>query len=231
MKRIRSRRFAVVVGAVCMTVLTLVTPACDPAEIARLQSFVGQISPVDEARLGLSWRPGCPVGPADLRLVTLSYWGFDGEGHQGELIVHRTVAGPVVDVFRRLWFEKFPINRMETAERFASPADFAPDGTFVERHEAPDTVNDTSAYFCRPTTGGGGWSQHSYGTAIDINPVQNPYIKRGLVIPINGVRDARAPGTITSKSVVVTAFRRAGFRWGGVWRSLKDYMHFSVTGR
>lgn len=211
-------------------VVALITAA--EQENARRASFVGTVAGVDEARLGLSWRPGCPVGPADLRLVTVSFWGFDNAGHTGELIVHRSIALHAIKAFRELWDAKFPINRMDTAEKFASPSDFRPDGTFIETH-GPDLIDDTSAFFCRPTTGGSGWSQHSYGTAIDINPVQNPYIKGSTVIPENGstARDAAVPGTITKGSLPVAAMKRAGLTWGGTWKSLKDYMHFSANGR
>ena len=212
-------------------VVALVTAAED--EQARRASFSATVSGVDEARLGLSWRPGCPVGPGDLRLVTVSYWGFDDSAHTGELIVHRSIALQTVRAFRELWDAKFPINRMDTAEKFATPGDFRPDGSFIETH-APDLVDDTSAFFCRPSTGSSsGWSQHSYGTAIDINPVQNPYVKGTTVIPPNGstARNASATGTITKGSLPVAAMKRAGLTWGGSWSSLKDYMHFSANGR
>lgn len=211
-------------------VVALITAAEQERE--RKASFVGTLTAVTTERLGLSWRPGCPVGAADLRLLTLSFWGDDGVGHTGELIVHRSIALQTIRAFRELWDAKFPIHRMETAEKFASPSDFTPDGTFIESH-GPDLVNDTSAFFCRPTTGSSGWSQHSYGTAIDINPVQNPYVKGSTVIPPNGAvaRDAARPGTITKSSLPVAAMKRAGLTWGGTWSSLKDYMHFSKTGR
>jgi len=211
-------------------VVALVTAA--EQEQARRASFTGTVSEVTTERLALSWRPGCPVGAADLRLLTLSFWGFDDMAHTGELIVHRSIALQTVKAFRELWDAKFPVHRMETAEKFATPADFNPDGSFIETH-APDLVNDTSAFFCRPTTGSSGWSQHSYGTAIDINPVQNPYVKGATVIPPNGApaRNAAVAGTITKVSLPVTAMKRAGLTWGGTWSSLKDFMHFSKNGR
>ena len=143
--------------------------------------------------------------------------------------MHRNIALQTIRAFQELWGAEFPINRMDTAEKFASPTDFRPDGSFIETH-GPDLVNDTSAFFCRPTTGSSsGWSQHSYGTAIDINPVQNPYIKGATVIPENGTtaRNASVPGTIVKGSLPVAAMKRAGLVWGGTWSSLKDYMHFS----
>ncbi len=202
-------------------------------EQARRDRFVGNIAPVDETRLGLSWRPGCPVAPADLRLLTLSYWGFDGTEKQGELVIHRDVAVKVVAAFRTMWNEKFPINRMETADRFARPSDFAPGGEYIEKPPQPDTINDTYGFFCRRSTGGKSFSQHAYGQALDINPVQNPYVKATKVIPSNGstVRSTPELGKLSIGSVPVVALRRAGFVWGGSWRSPKDYMHFSTSGR
>ena len=204
-------------------------------ELARRKAFVGEIQPVTAERLGLSWREGCPLEPKDLRLLRLSYWGMDGTRHTGELIVAESSATKTVTVFRTLWEEKFPINRMETAEKFARPTDFTPSGEFIESHAGPDLVNDTSAFFCRRSTGSTTrWSEHSYGTAIDVNPVNNPYIKGTTIIPINGadfVRRGDQPGVITAKGPVVAAFKKAGFTWGGNWKSLKDYMHFSISGK
>lgn len=212
-------------------VVALITAA--EQENARRASFAATLVAVDAARLGLSWRPGCPVAPADLRLITVSYWGYDNTGHSGEMVVHRSIALQTIRAFREMWDAKFPIARMETAEKFVSAADFRPDGSFIESH-APDEANNTSSFFCRPATGSSsGWSQHSYGTAIDINPVENPYVKGATIIPPNGVtaRDAARTGTITRGSVVVAALQRAGLKWGGNWSSMKDWMHFSTTGR
>ena len=200
-------------------------------EVARRAGYVGEISTVDAARLGLSWRPGCPVQPTDLRLLRLSYWGFDGAGHVGEMVVNAKIASKVVGAFRTLWNEKFPINHMETAERYVSPDNINPDGSWKPGPDVPDTVDDTSSFLCRTATDSTSTSMHAYGLAIDINPVQNPYVKGSEVIPVNGSRDAAAPGTIVAGGVVVTAFATAGLIWGGTWSSLKDFMHFSSNGR
>lgn len=216
---------AVLVGSAAFT-------SCTPREMELLRRalFRGEIHGVTAQRLGLSWRPGCPVGPADLKLLTLSYWGFDGVGHYGELVVHRRVASNVVKAFRTMWNERFPIAQMRTADAFLTPDDFDAAGRYIERNEL-DEANNTSAFMCRQPTGGSGWSEHSYGRAIDINPVQNPYVKGGLVVPPNGRHDPAAQGTITAAGPVPAAMGAAGFTWGGNWRSLKDYMHFSTTGR
>ncbi len=199
------------------------------AEVQRRNSFVGQVASVSVARLGLSWRPGCPVAPSDLRLLTLSYWGFDGTGHVGEMIVNRKIVLQTVAAFHDLWNMKFPINRMDTSDAFLTPADFDANGNYIERN-VPDTVDDTSGFMCRPVTAGSTFSQHAYGMAIDINPLQNPEIKGSLVVPINGVHDPSAQGTIVA-GPVVAAMRAHGFIWGGTWTSLKDFMHFSPNGR
>lgn len=98
-------------------------------------------------------------------------------------------------------------------------------------------ANNTSAFNCRLTTGGTSLSAHSYGTAIDINPVQNPYVKGTLTLPPAGKafdepaeRAAGGPGVIVADDVVVSAFKAIGWKWGGEWTSLKDYQHFSADG-
>jgi hypothetical protein len=201
------------------------------AEIKRKASFVGEVHPVDAARLGLSWHPGCPVAPQYLRLLRLSYWGMDGVGHTGELIVNVFIADRTVDVFRTMWNEKFPITRMETSEKYLTPDMFDANGNYVEQPNTVDTLNVTSSFMCRRTTRATSWSEHSYGLAIDINPVQNPYITGSLVIPLNGRYSASTPGTILRGGLVVTAMKAHGMGWGGDFTSLKDYMHFSLNGR
>lgn len=200
------------------------------AEIHRRAAFVGEIQSVDAARLGLSWHPGCPVGPSSLRLLRLSYWGFDNAGHVGELIVNARLAAPLVGAFRSLWNDKFPIERMETSEKYLTPDMFDAAGNFIEQPNTPDTVNATQGFMCRRTTRASSWSAHASGLAVDINPVQNPYVTRDVVIPLNGTRNGAAPGTIVGDGVVVRAMRAAGMSWGGNFRTLKDYMHFSSNG-
>lgn len=218
-------------GALGVVALVLAGTACDPAELARRQAFVGEVVRVDAARLGSSWRPGCPVRPADLRLVRVSFWGFDDRGHQGEIVVHRRVATKVVGVFRRLWDERFPLWRVETPERFVAPGAIGRDHRFGGADLPHDAANVTTGFFCRRVLGGRSWSQHAYGTAIDVNPVQNPFVVGATTSPAGARWDPAAPGTVTAEGVVVAAFRDAGFVWGGTWRSSKDYMHFSTSGR
>jgi hypothetical protein len=168
-----------------------------------------------------SWRPGCPVAPADLRRVTVPHWGFDGRVRRGTLVVHRAHARHVLGVMRRLFRARFPIERMEPVEAY---------GSDDVRSMA---ANNTSAFNCRRL--GDGWSEHAHGRAIDINPLRNPMIRDGVASPAAGARFAdrsrRAPGTIHAGDAVVRAFAAIGWGWGGDWRSPVDYQHFSASGR
>jgi hypothetical protein len=100
--------------------------------------------------------------------------------------------------------------------------------------DQPGYVN-TSAFHCRPVKGSTSISEHAFGRAVDLNPHLNPYIRGDVVWPEGSERyldrSLGEPGMITEGDVVVTAFDEIGWGWGGRWRSLKDYHHFSATGR
>lgn len=161
----------------------------------------------------------------DLRLLTVAFWGFDGKPHTGELVVHHQHAGSVLSAFRRLFELRFPIERMQPVDVFGGDDD------------ASMAANNTSGFNCRRSqAGNGAWSEHAYGRALDINPVQNPYIPRsGPIQPPAGEgyadRSQLRPGMIVPGDEVVAAFRSIGWEWGGHWTSSKDYQHFSSTGR
>ena len=178
---------------------------------------------VDAAALGASWRPGCPVGPADLVSLRLVHVGFDGRPRDGELVVARGVATQVDQVFRRLHAERFPVRAVRPAAAYG--------GDDV----ALMAADVTSAFNCRPVTGGASWSSHSYGAALDLNPRENPYVSGSTVLPSQGRayldRAQVRPGMAVEGGPAVTAFDAAAWGWGGRWRSLKDYQHFSASGR
>jgi hypothetical protein len=140
--------------------------------------------------------------------------------------VHERVARDVLWVFRQLYRGGFPIHRIGLPPRYRPPR---PSDWYSTR--------DLSAsYNCRPATGNpGSLSQHSYGWAIDINPLENPYVKDGKVLRRAAKpfldRSQDVPGMIHPGDVVVRAFATVGWEWGGDWHTLKDYMHFSLTGR
>jgi D-alanyl-D-alanine carboxypeptidase len=184
-----------------------------------LPTYVATIKPVTAERLGSSWHEGCPVGPDQLRLVDLSVVGFDGAVHRGELVVDQAVAAETAYIFADLYYQGFPIEKMETVEKYDSDDDKSM------------AANNTSAFNCRAITGGTEWSNHSYGRAIDINPVQNPYISdSGAVYPPNGEpytdRTRTDPGLIHAGDATVQAFDRRGWTWGGSWETPIDYQHF-----
>lgn len=200
------------------TVDVLPPPATD-----RYRGSVRRIGPEVRERMGTSWEPGCPVGLRDLRLVRVSFVGFDRKPHTGELVIHEHHARGIVSVFRKLYAARFPIEQMTlptSAKRDPTPSG---DG------------NGTGAMVCRATTGQTFWSAHASGLAIDINPFQNPYLHDGLVLPeLAGAyldRTWHRPGMIHRGGVVVRAFADIGWSWGGNWQTLKDYQHFSATGR
>lgn len=186
-------------------------------------AFASTVAPVPDDVLARStWKPECPVPPADLRYVTVAFHGFDGATHTGELIVAATVADDVASAFGELYAAGFPIEEMRVVE----PSELT----------APPTGDDnnTTAFVCRPATGLTRWSAHALGLAVDINPFQNPYSKGDLVLPELASayldRDRDLPGMIRDGGPVVAAFERIGWKWGGRWTSPVDRHHFSQTG-
>ena len=175
------------------------------------------------------WHPGCPVSLSDLRIVTVPYVDFDGRKQDGQIIVHRDVAGSVQKVFGKLYKLGFPIRHMRLSDMYGPP------------RAIPEDEDVTGSFWCRdsvpsPCVGGtasGHWSNHAYGHAIDVNPIENPYIGCGKVhdprMRPYVDRSRLKKGMVTP--AVVRAFRSIGWGWGGDWSSgTKDYMHFSTNG-
>jgi hypothetical protein len=187
--------------------------------------FTSSVAAVRWAHLRFTYRAGCPVAPAGLRLVRVAYWGFDGKPHVGSLVVNRRVTADVVAVFRRLHAARFPIRRM------------APVSAYRGDDDASMAADNTSAFNCRAAVGSttGSWSLHAYGLAVDVNPVENPYLLAGRPRPLAGRRyldrSRVRPGMAVDGGVLVRAFESVGWGWGGRWRGSPDYQHFSTTGR
>ena len=190
-------------------------------------AFRGQAEPIDadlRARMsGVSWHRGCPVGFAELRLLSVNHWGFDGRPRRGRLVVHRDAAAAMLRTMRALYRLRFPIRRMR----------------LVDAYDADDrrsmAADNTSAFNCRFVAGTGVWSEHAYGRALDLNPLENPYVtSSGYVSPPGGApyadRSDHAKGMVHRNGPVVAAFAAAGWEWGGNWPWPKDYQHFSATG-
>jgi D-alanyl-D-alanine carboxypeptidase len=201
-----------------------ITSSAQPAP----PTFRGTIEPIDarQARImtGVSWRPGCPVHLRDLRLLRLSHWGFDGRSRLGRLIVHEDVASELRTVFRRLYEARFPVRRLVPVDAYG--------GSDFRSIEA----DNTSAFNCRYVEGTTRWSNHAYGRAIDVNPIENPYVSSGRTAHAASRpyvdRSRTRPGMAYEGGVLVRAFDAVGWGWGGRWSgSVKDYQHFSETGR
>lgn len=187
--------------------------------------FESTISPINDAvraRMGGTIAPGCPVAVEDLRYLTMSFRGFDGLAHTGDMIVHAEEAEDVVSVFRRLFEADFPLEEM----RLITDADVA----------APPTGdgNNTGAFICRAVRGGTRFSAHASGLAIDVNPFHNPYQRDDVVLPERASayldRSYVRPGMILRGDVVTQAFADIGWTWGGDFDSVADPMHFSANG-
>lgn len=170
-----------------------------------------------------TWKPACPVRADQLDWVRLTYRGFDGRRHSGELLVHESVSADLVAVFRALWRAQFPIEEMRITRARELGLEPTGDG------------NNTGSFVCRPTRGQTSYSEHAYGLAIDVNPFQNPYHRGEVVIPELASsyldRGWERPGMIAADGPVVAAFARIGWGWGGRWRSLTDLQHFALRNR
>jgi D-alanyl-D-alanine carboxypeptidase len=188
--------------------------------------------PVWQDMRGKSWHPdrGCPAR-SDLVLLTVPFRDFAGQTAMGQLVVARSAGPAVARIFTRIYESAaFRIERMERIDKYGGSDD------------ASMAANNTSAFNCRTVAGSRNLSAHALGIAIDVNPIQNPYVKGAEVDPPQG-RDFDTPakrqaahdrgqhGIILPGSAAVTAFKQNGWKWGGEWTSLKDYQHFSANGR
>lgn len=209
--------------ALCLTA-ALCLVAAAPAAGAHPGFGFGPIdAPTKQRMIGVSWHRGCPVGLNDLRLLKVRHWGFDGRVHRGRLVVHEDSARGMVRVMRNLFRHHFPIRRMRLVDAYGA-----------DDHRSMDADN-TSAFNCRYVSGTTRWSEHAYGRAIDVNPIENPYADSdGYVSPPAGApyrdRSQRAKGLIHRDGNAVRAFAAIGWEWGGNWSWPKDYQHFSLTG-
>jgi hypothetical protein len=194
---------------------------------AEFHASVSTISPNIKQRMlqGNSWRKGCPVPLKDLRYLRLTYRDFNGRDAKGEMIVHKEVASEVTRIFEELYEAGYPIRKMRLVSDYK--------GSDWQSIEA----DNTSAFNCRKATGSKHWSKHSYGKAIDLNSIENPYISRSGHISHKASQQYRKrvhrKHTAADKAVLlkndkaVHIFKKYGWKWGGDWAGVKDYQHFS----
>jgi D-alanyl-D-alanine carboxypeptidase len=178
---------------------------------------------------GVSWHSALPCpARAQLRLVSVPYVDFKGERKSGPLIVDAALADEVVKIFTEIAADgTYRIERLELIDVYG--------GNDFKSIEA----NNTSAFNCRRTTGAKTMSAHARGRAIDLNPLINPYVDKrgtshtkslGFVTRAQRAK-SKAPGMILDGGIVVKTFKKYGWTWGGTWKSIKDYQHFSKDGR
>jgi hypothetical protein len=186
--------------------------------------YTATVRPVPADVLARStWQPACPVASTALRYLTMSFWGFDGRPHTGEMLVNASVADGVTKAFAKLYARKFPLEEMRVTRPDELTTPPTGDG------------NSTSAFVCRPARGLTNWSAHAYGLAVDVNPFCNPYTKGDLVLPELASayvdRSRIRPGMVRAGDPTVQAFTSIGWSWGGAWSTPKDRMHFTATGK
>ena len=163
------------------------------------------------------------MGLDGLRLLTLSHWNFAGVEATGELVVAAQAAEDIVEVFATLFDARFPIERMELVDVYAGDDDLSM------------AANNTSAFNCREVAWKPGvWSNHAFGTAVDVNPLVNPYVSTSLILPPGGAafadRSSPTLGGLYAGDMATAAFANIGWVWGGTWSSAKDWQHFSASG-
>lgn len=191
------------------------------------ESHITPITPQIKKRMinGNSWRTGCPVALKDLRYLRMKHINFTGEDQMGEIIVHKEVSDEVTEIFEALYNMGYPIKKMKLVSDYK--------GNDWQSIEA----DNTSAFNCRKATGSKKWSKHSYGKAIDINPIENPFISRKGYISHKASetyrKRAHRKSSYADKAIllkndqVVQLFKKYGWKWGGDWSGIKDYQHFS----
>jgi len=195
---------------------------------AEYKANISSITPEIKKRMikGKSWRRGCPVPLKDLRYLQITHKDFNGKAKKGEIIVHKDVISEVKEIFFELYAIGYPIRKMKLVSDYK--------GSDWQSIEA----DNTSAFNCRNATGSKKWSKHSYGRAIDINPIENPYISRSGHIAHKASfkykkrihQQNRQPSNralFLKNDQAIKIFKKYGWKWGGDWSGVKDYQHFS----
>jgi len=150
----------------------------------------------------------------ELILVDVEYYSFDNKLHKGQIVINKKVESDVKEIFEFIKSQKFTVAKV------------IPIVKYNWSDEASMLDNNTSGFNYRKVKGQKVLSAHSKGLAIDINPMQNPHIKRNTITPANAVYNIKAAGTILKDSPLVKLFRKKNWQWGGTWKSSKDYQHF-----
>lgn len=186
------------------------------------KGYVFFSQPVPEAvktrMQGKSLPEAARIGFDELRYLTLYHYDFDGRIQQGDMVCNKAIAHDLLCIFRTLFAEAYPINSIRLVDDFDAS------------DEASMQANNSSCFNYRTIAGSWRLSQHAFGMAVDINPLQNPCVKGSRIRPSTATdyvdRSKQFPHKIDDNDFCKKTFESYGFRWGGRWRSLKDYQHF-----
>jgi len=173
----------------------------------------------------------CPVPLSGLRVLTLRFWGFDRRVHAGQLVTNAGSVAPLTKVFRKLFAMRFPIRHMALTDEYGTARQMPKDGDVTYSFSCRQAV--ASPCNGGKVTGTGSWSEHAYGEAIDLNPVENPYVGCGQTRDKTAVSYMKRtpPRRGMVSPAILALFHSVGWGWGGSWYgSTKDYMHFSANG-
>ena len=201
---------------------TAAAPAAESTPVQDLFQPVftaGTIPPEVESRMrGVSYPEGAEIPLSDLRYLRLSYVDFNGKPQVGELVCNKTIADDLLSIFRSLYEARYPIRSIRLVD------DFGGDDEVSMKND------NTSCFNYRRKTGMRALSKHALGLAVDVNPLENPYVRPSGVKPAEAVpfadREKDFPHKIDKNDLCYRLFREHGFSWGGTWRSVKDYQHF-----
>ena len=186
------------------------------------QGYVFASQPIpEEVRVrmqGKSMKDKTKIDYDELRYLTLYHYDFDGHIQQGEMVCNKAIAHDLLCVFRTLFAEAYPIYSIRLVDDFAAS------------DEASMQANNSSCFNYRTIAGSWRLSRHAFGMAVDINPLQNPCVRGGRIRPSTAGdyvdRSKDFPHKIDENDLCKKTFESYGFRWGGRWRSVKDYQHF-----
>lgn len=197
-----------------------IIPLPEPTPTPFTPTFTSEPIPphIKELITGVSFHDHAPFDYCFLAYLTITHVDFNGEYQKGNMIVAAEIGEEVLDIFQEIFQHRFPIYSMR----------------LIDFYDASDylsmAANNSVAFNFRTIAGTDRLSRHAFGKAIDINPIQNPYIRGDTIWPAAGAeylnREYIRPGMITKGCPVYTAFTSRGWRWGGDWRSPRDYHHF-----
>jgi len=191
--------------------------------VCRGRLFISREVPeeVQNRMIGKSMPESIPIPFEELRYLTLPYFDFNGEIQTGEMVCNKSIAEDLLFIFKALFRLKYPINSIRLIDDF--------DGD----DEASMQANNTSCFNYRTVQGINQLSNHAYGKAVDINPLQNPWVPGNQVHPSNAKeyadRSKDFPHKIDHNDPCYILFKSRGFFWGGDWSHSMDYQHFHKT--